>query len=191
MKDFIFARFCWRRATATVNAARADHRQWPGRTALVLVVLAVTVGGAAAQTCPQIAGYVETVRAGDAGITMEAKLDTGADTSALDARDITTFFRDEATWATFMTGAGEQARRLAGPIVRWVRIHRAGTKAERRPVIALALCVGGQRMSAEFTLTDRSGQAYPVLVGRAALAGRIAVDSSREHVGPLCPAPTP
>ena len=48
----------------------------------------------------------------------------------------------------------------------------------------LPLCIAGVKSAAEFTLTDRTGLDYPMLIGRSALAGRIAVDSSRMHIAP-------
>lgn len=63
-------------------------------------------------------------------------------------------------------------------VVRWVVVRRAGAADQRRPVVALRLCVAGVRGAAEFTLADRGGLDYPVLVGRAFLAGKLVVDSA-------------
>ncbi len=147
---------------------------------------------AAAENCPQVAGYLETARIGEPALTLEAKLDTGADTSALDARDIKPFARDGDQWVAFTTRTPAGVAPLTARLVRWVRIRRAGTEPARRPVVVLPLCIGGQSMMAEFTLNDRSGQATPILIGRAALAGRIAVDSARDHTAEAsCPPAKP
>jgi hypothetical protein len=160
----------------------------------VLATLIVVGPGlaTAGETCTAIAGFVETVDIADPPRALEAKLDTGAETSALSARDIVPFARDGAQWLRFTVpvaeGGGAVEPPVEAPVVRYVRIRRAGTKTERRPVVVLPLGMGGTRFTAEFTLTDRAGLDYPVLIGRAALAGRIAVDSARTHLAPVpCP----
>jgi hypothetical protein len=144
-----------------------------------------------AQSCPKVAGWVETVMVADPPRPMEAKLDTGAETSALSATAFSTFERDGATFVRF-TPAGDPAAQpqaqMEARLVRWANVRRAGTKTDRRPVVALPLCIDGMSLLAEFTLADRTGLDYPVLIGRAALAGRIAVDASRTHLATaVCP----
>ena len=152
-----------------------------------IAALSWTGPQAMAQSCPQVAGWVETAAVADPPRAIEAKLDTGAETSALSAVAITPFTRDGQQWIRFSLNAAEPAN-LEAPLIRWVRIRRAGTKTGRRPVVSLPLCIAGVKSAAEFTLTDRTGLDYPMLIGRSALAGRIAVDSSRMHLAPeVCP----
>jgi hypothetical protein len=142
---------------------------------------------ATGQTCPRIAGWVETATIASPPRAIEAKLDTGAETSALSATAIVPFTRDGTSWVRFSLNAAD-AIPLEAPLVRWVRVRRAGTKTDRRPVVGLALCIAGLSSVAEFTLTDRTGLDYPMLIGRSALAGRFAVDSARTHLTPdSCP----
>jgi hypothetical protein len=144
---------------------------------------------------PTIAGYLERVAV--AGVVLEAKLDTGADTSSLDARDVTVHadgVRGRVRFRLGDGGAEATARVLEAPIVRVTRIRRAGAGRQRRYVVRLPLCLGGRRQDAEFTLTDRRGLDVPVLIGRAALVGRHVVDPARTHLTvpadgtPSCPA---
>ena len=157
----------------------------------IVVGLLVLVGPspAVAQSCPTVVGWVETVAIADPPRHMEAKLDTGAETSALSASAITIVQRDGATFVRFnIASDGPPKDQIEARLMRWANVRRAGTKTDRRPVVALPLCIDGTTLLAEFTLTDRSGLDYPVLVGRAALAGRIAVDASRTHVATaVCP----
>lgn len=146
-----------------------------------------------AQSCPTVAGWVETVAVAEPPRQMEAKLDTGAETSALSATAISTFERNGATFVRFTpatSGAtdGQPSAQIEARLVRWANVRRAGTKTDRRPVVELPLCIGGMSLRAEFTLTDRSGLDYPVLIGRAALAGRVAVDAASTHLATaVCP----
>jgi hypothetical protein len=53
----------------------------------------------------------------------------------------------------------------------------------------MAICLGDHLMEIEVSLVDRSGFAFPVLLGRNALEGRAVVDSELEYTaGPNCPA---
>jgi hypothetical protein len=142
--------------------------------------------------CPAIAGHVEAVTIGD-GVTVlqvEARLDTGATTSSLDARDIERYRRNGENWVRFRIGGarGQEAGRpsveapIEAPVVREVRIRRAGAPSQRRPVVALPLCLAGNRVVTEFTLTDRAHLDFPILVGRSALQGRLVVDPGRTHL---------
>lgn len=130
------------------------------------------------------AGWIETAWLTRHGIAVDAKLDTGADNSSLNAPDYETFERDGRKWVRFaIESRGGTARTIEAPLLRVVRIRRAGAATSERPVIALALCVAGRTGEAEVTLADRSGMDYAMLIGRSFLAGRLAVDSGRRHVG--------
>jgi hypothetical protein len=75
-------------------------------------------------------------------------------------------------------------------VVRWTRIKGKGTdQMIRRPVVELALCIGGRQLQGPVNLADRSGFLYPVLVGRDFLTrGRFLVDPAALHTAsPDCP----
>jgi len=48
--------------------------------------------------------------------------------------------------------------------------------SERRYAVKLLITVAGRKIRAHFTLTDRSTQVYPVLLGRNVLRGKFVVD---------------
>lgn len=137
---------------------------------------------ARAATQPQAAGWIEEAWIGDPAAQMAAKLDTGAATSSLHAEDVTRRGAggEERVTFTFIDRNGER-RTFEAPIVRWTRIRRAGADPDERPVVRLALCLAGVTALTEFTLADRSGLDYPLLVGRSFLAGRVVVDSATMH----------
>ena len=140
---------------------------------------------AEAPAAPVVAGWVERVaiRAEGRWVSLKAKLDTGARTSSLDAPGYRSFERDGAAWVAFDLDDGDGGpHAVAVPVKRMVRIRRAEAEVDERPVIELEICLGGLRGVAEFTLADRSGMAYPVLVGRRFLAGRVLVDPGRTFV---------
>ena len=150
--------------------------------------------GALAQTAQQqnrnepmltIAGWVETVTFPDYGIVLDAKLDTGADSSSLGVSGLERFKRDGKTWYRFaLTGEDGKTATIEQQTNRIARIMRAEVEDTRRPIVRLKICLAGHVAEVDFSLTDRSDQRSRVLIGRRFLASRILVDSSRKHVFP-------
>jgi hypothetical protein len=127
-------------------------------------------------------GVVEDVILGPWGIGFPARIDTGADLSSLDARDIVV--RNNV--ADFKLGKRWGSRRLKLPVVEWSQVQTAmGT--EKRPVVEISICLGSKHFNTLATLKDRSAMAYPFLVGRSALNGGYLVDTSRSRAAqPAC-----
>lgn len=139
-------------------------------------------------------GWIEKVRLGREGVTVVAKLDTGALTSSLHATDVKWTVRDDGDWVSFeVIGAGGSRERFERKVVRVARVKRASGGVERRPTVLMAVCLGRVFRLSEVNLTDRSGFNYEFLVGRRFLTGHFAVDSSRTYtVEPRCEGkPTP
>lgn len=155
--------------------------------ALVPVVLAPASAATAHE--PGIFGWAEPVVLEEAGFELEAKLDTGADTSSLDAIDIRRFRRKGVSWVRFTVedhAEGEEVR-LERPLLRRVLIKQHDGNSQRRSVVALTVCLGEHRRQVEFSLIDRSRFDYPVLLGRSALAGIAIVDPDEVNLSkPTC-----
>ena len=126
------------------------------------------------------------------GVAVKMKLDTGALTSSLDARDLKHFKKDGKPWVRFnlvLTDANTDKvvrRSVERPVERSVTVRGAGGM-EQRPTVTMSVCVGDQVYKEWFTLRDRSKMIYPVLLGRRLLAELGPVDSSRTFtVQPTC-----
>lgn len=129
-------------------------------------------------------GVVEDVMLSPWGISFPARIDTGADLSSLDARDIVV----RNNIADFKLGKRWGSRRLQIPIVDWRHIQTS-MGVEKRPVVELSICLGSKLFRTPVTLKDRSEMIYPFLVGRSALNGLFLVDSSRSNTAqPVCSA---
>jgi len=134
---------------------------------------------------PTIAGYIETVTFPDYGITLDAKLDTGADSSSVGVADLDRFKRNGKIWYRFtLQGSDGKTATIEQQTNRTARIMRAEVEDTRRPIVRLKVCVAGQTAVTDFTLTDRSERRTTALIGRRFLASRILVDSGRTHVFP-------
>jgi len=135
-----------------------------------------------------VVGAIEEVTLVAWGITVPARVDTGAASSSLDARELAKVGHDEVEFTL--------PDRLGG---RRVRCRRTGLQtvrssdgdAERRPVVELEIALGTRRLWTKFTLNDRSRMDYPMLIGRNTLEGRFLVDVTRGKPEPEPPPPPP
>lgn len=151
---------------------------------------------AQAGTGKVIAGWLENVQLAVAtDHPVKAKLDSGAKTSSINARNIEPFTRDGADWVRFelvLEGADDSIRTIAmeQPVARFVRIKRHGGQPHRRAVVNLDFCFSGRWWRTEFSLVDRNKFHYPVLLGRRFLAGTAVIDSGETFVTePDCQSP--
>lgn len=134
-----------------------------------------------------VVGQLEQVWLPDLELVLTARIDTGAETSSLDARNIELFERDGKRWVRFeiinpVTGAPESLERR---LKRTVGISQAGSSAtKRRPVVKMSIVIGRSNQTAEFTLSDRSHQEYQALIGRNILKDVMIVDVSKKNIAP-------
>ena len=129
-------------------------------------------------------GYLENVQIGNLALELKGKLDTGADTSSIHARDVEIYKRGKRdNWVRFrLVGRGGRSIRYDQNVIRFVQIKTKVGGTIRRPVIRMPICVGGVIGRAEINLADRAEFEYDVLIGREFLANRIVVDSGNTFV---------
>src|SRR5690625_2860990 len=140
----------------------------------------------------QILGVNETVYLADFDLQLDAKMDTGATTSSLSAKEIETFEKDDDSWVRFklaIEDAPEDTYEF--PVVRSSRIkRRAGDLTSKhkktyseRPIIKLEVVIGKKTEKIEVNLTDRSAFKYPLLVSAKALTKlKFIIDPSEEFL---------
>lgn len=132
-------------------------------------------------------GEVEDVVLLPWGITLPARIDTGATKSCLDARDI----RLVGGMIEFRLPEKYGGALLRVPI-KGRRNIRSAHGRMRRPIVDIELCIGTKRILTAINLIDRSKMNYPLLVGRNVLANDFLVDVSKSHLlPPACTAGTP
>lgn len=128
---------------------------------------------------PIIAGYVEHVCIANGAFSIQAKLDTGANSSSINAARSQQFDRDGQQWVRInLTNRLSESLQIEAPVKKTIRIRRAGTQKERRLVIDLQLSIGGYSAVTEVSLANRTGQSYQLLIGRKFLADKVLVRSS-------------
>lgn len=139
----------------------------------------------------QVYGWIEQGMLYPGNLPLQVKMDTGAETSSLDARDITPFDRDGEPWVRFTVESRDpgktQRQTYERKVQRQVTIRGAGG-VDHRPEVLMELCVGNEMHAELFTLRDRSKMDYPVLIGRRTIAHLGLVDVNRTFVTTLnCP----
>lgn len=144
-----------------------------------------------------IIGAVELVYIAQFKTGFPARIDTGASTSSVDARNIQPFERDGSDWVRFElpprpldrpfepaddewpSGSAPDPIECERPVVNTILIERAEGANEERFVVELSVHLGSHQLAGEFSLNDRSEFEYAVLIGRNLLAGNALVDAGR------------
>lgn len=119
-------------------------------------------------------------------VRIKAKVDTGARTSALDARDCKTFRRGDETWVRFCVHYGSvkkprnktcEARLLAQR-----KVTDSGGHSQSRYVIRTPMILGSRKSEIEITLTRRDDMKFRMLIGRSALKESFIVDAGLSYL---------
>lgn len=131
-----------------------------------------------------IIGEVEYVYIGEDTIRLPARIDTGAKTSSLGAKEIKRYESDGKKWVRFQIAApgSDTVIDFKRPLSRTVEIKRHGVETQKRFVVRLPIKLGRISREIEFTLADRSDFEFPVLIGRNFLKGYALVDVNRKYV---------
>jgi hypothetical protein len=128
-------------------------------------------------------GEVEDVILMPWGVRVPARVDTGAVTSSLDAREL----KVKNNMAEFKLPKKYGGLRILLPVTGWQYIRSADFR-ERRPVVEITLCMGPKILQIEVNLNDRSTVRYPLILGRNALKDNFVVDCTQSHcLPPSCP----
>ena len=136
---------------------------------------------AAAPNTPIIIGWRERVALPELELDpVEAKIDTGARTTALHASRIRPFERDGAPWVAFHPEHDrlDRASLCRLPVHDRRAITNTGGVPEVRIIIRTRLVIAGRRLRVDISLADRADMAFPIIIGRSALRrARLLVDS--------------
>lgn len=127
-----------------------------------------------------IIGQVEPVYVLPMKSPIAARIDTGAETSSIDADNIKPFERDGEKWVSFevINRTNGEKYHFEKPVRKVTEIVRIN-EHEKRYVVDMNIKMGSVMMSnVQFTLAQRDKFTYQVLVGRNILTGRAIVDTA-------------
>lgn len=125
-----------------------------------------------------VIGAIEHVIIEPYGVKIDARIDTGASTTSLDARNLKVSKDNTVTFNLSPKFGGAE---VTVPIVAWRYIRTSGAR-ERRPIVEMELCIDSKRLRVWVNLTDRSEMRYPLLLGRNVITGNFVVDPSRSFI---------
>jgi hypothetical protein len=145
---------------------------------LMLTILLLLLGEASAED-KMVIGEVEEVILMPWGVRLPARIDTGAATSSLDARELTV----KSKTAQFRLPKMYGGLPLRLPVVGWQTIRSADFR-ERRPVVEITFCMGPMLIQTQVTLNDRSTVTYPLIIGRDVLKNKFVVDCMHSNCLP-------
>lgn len=146
-----------------------------------LVMVAVAVSNATAKSNADVFGWLEKTRIEPWGVTVKAKLDSGALTSSMHAENIERFRKNKEDWVRFTVEVRDEvtdetvSKEFERPVYRRSRIRGAGGE-DVRPVVKMQICIKDVIYEEQFSLRDRENMLYPVLLGRRTLKRLGAID---------------
>ncbi|HIF9421632.1 TPA: ATP-dependent zinc protease family protein [Photobacterium damselae] len=158
-----------------------------GLLSTLILLSAVTFGANAASSCDgkEIVGQVETIRVNNLDMDYEARIDTGAATTSINAYDIKVLGSDNSN---MRDNLGEQVKfktknekgqvaTYKGKIIRVSKIRNA-QGVERRYAVVMDLELNGKNKAVAVNLRNRSKLEYKLLIGRNWLNDDYLVDVS-------------
>ena len=115
------------------------------------------------------------------GVAFEARIDTGAKFTSIDARDIIPFERDGKKWVKFTMKKGSKEFHVERPIYDTVLVKQHGKDPLRRYMVKVRISAGEVSQLIPVSLTDRSKFEYATLIGRNFLKDYFVVDVSKHN----------
>jgi len=162
------------------------------RTAVIVILVAICASVAAAPRELVILGWVEHVVLVEPGFRLRAKLDSGAETSSLDARIIKRFRKGGKRWVRFAVTnprTGEE-HVLVRERVRTIGVVQHDGVNQVRPTVRVQMCVSDRLLDVEVSLVDRGEFTYRLLLGRTALESFALIDPGNTFLSrPQCRIP--
>lgn len=157
-------------------------KYWIKSAGILLLLFSSSIAVAESTTPGKvIAGWVEKISFISNDLAVKVKLDTGAKTSSIFAKDIKKYKREGVNWVDFTLVLQDEDEKIhkipmSAPRSRRVRIKNHDGDHDSRVVVEISFCFDGRNHEAEFTLADRSEYIYPVLLGRTFLSKVAVVD---------------
>lgn len=116
----------------------------------------------------------------------EAKIDTGAFSSAIHCEDIKVTEQNGKKVLSFTLPAefypNNETQKIVFENFSQKKIKNSFGEAEDRYVIRTQIHIGYKTIMADFSLSDRKSMRYPILIGRKAIKGKFIIDVKQVHL---------
>ncbi len=113
---------------------------------------------------------------------LDAKVDTGADSSALHCDNIV--INDENVSFCLLDERHEayHGKRMTFPIYKIKKVKSSNGEVQMRPSIKVTVDFFGKKYKSVISLTNRADMKFPMLIGRRFLSGKFVVDVEQEYL---------
>lgn len=129
-------------------------------------------------------GWLEKIALPDWGIDgLEAKVDTGALTSALHVEELTLFKSGKVRFRVVLDcDAPDGGVLVRSPVLKWARVRSSNGDYTRRCFVRTRMVMGPVTKLIDLSLVSREKMLYRMLLGRKALKHDFIVDVSRRYI---------
>lgn len=128
-------------------------------------------------------GWAEHVDWPDLGLhKFPAKIDTGAKSTSLDARDVSYEPTRYGTVVSWTTQSPDGPKRLTAPLEGFRWVTDSGGHKSYRPWIVTTLRIGVHVVDVEVTLAPRVGMRFMSLIGRTSLRNWAIVNPEKRYL---------
>ncbi len=129
-------------------------------------------------------GWTERVVFPEWGIEgLEAKVDTGAASSALHVEDMKVFKSGRVQFRVVLDNAAPgDGVVVKAPVLKWGRVRSSNGEFTKRCFVPARVMIGPVLQDIELSLVSRDKMAFRMLLGREALEQEFVVDVSRRRI---------
>ena len=133
----------------------------------------------------KIIGRRETISIVDLELfDLDAKVDTGADSSALHCDHIDVDEKNNSVSFTLLDEihTAYHGKRMTFPIYKIKKVKSSNGQVQERASIKVSVEFFGKRYKSIISLTNRADMKFPMLLGRKFLSGKFVVDVEKENL---------
>lgn len=131
-----------------------------------------------------VIGAVEWVTLDPPGLRLEARIDTGTETTSVHAENVQQLEKDGQRYVQFELVDPEsgEVHAVEAELVRRINVKKGESLIERRYVVRMWVTMGEDRSLIEVSLSNRPDFDYPLMIGRNFLTDVAVVDVSQRHL---------
>jgi hypothetical protein len=131
----------------------------------------------------EVIGHIETVDLAELELfTLDAKIDTGADSCSMHCDDIEVKGKKVTFTLHDEVHPSYHGKRLTLPIFKIKRVKSSNGRSQERIFVKTMLKLGYKTYETEISLTNRENMKYPMLIGRRFLSHRYLIDVSHKYM---------
>lgn len=134
----------------------------------------------------RIIGHIELIDLPELNLyNIQAKIDTGAETSVLHCEDFFVFEEGEQQFIRFNIKPDlhkAEINTFTFPICRERKVRSSFGQTEKRHIFITKVRLFDQQFNIRLSLRDRSSMAFPMLLGKNFINGKFLVDVSKKNL---------